>query len=372
MKNTGIRKDRKIRIAKIARAIDNCVWPPDDFGFTRINAQKYLAPITPRYKHDLNWLVEHGYLEIDDFSVPGLRSNGYKLLKWPDFEFNVASVVDDPEPEFAASDHYLEPFRHMMLDMAQIRPENHELPVVKRWAANDFRPSKRKHGRLYTALTSMPVVVRRGLVIDEQPAVEVDIKTAQPYFVAILSGDSQMYRDVKSGDFYDLFQMSRDKAKEYWGRLVHSGSVWQAKRINKHRNAFALKYPVAFEWLLEQEWRLRHQLSNQKVAHTLFHAESSVMIDEVLEQLLQDGHIAGSIHDSIIASHKDGNRVASLIKKKCRAIFGAAPQVTIKSVLDHPKWKPKRRKYKKKNRVVSSRQHPSSEDLTSPKRPANK
>jgi hypothetical protein len=348
MKNYGIRRDRQIRIAKIARAIDNCVWPPDDFGFTRINAEKYLARITPRYKDDLKWLVEHRYLEIDEFFVPRLRSNGYKLLKWPDFEFDIASVVDDPEPEYAAPEQYLAPFRHMTLDMAQIRPENHELPVVKRWVANDFRPSKRKDGRLYTALTSMPVVVRRGLVIDGQPAVEVDIKTAQPYFVAILSGDSQMYRAVKSGDFYELFGMSRDKAKEYWGRLVHSGSVWDAKRITKHRHVFALKYPLAFEWLLEQEWRLRHQLTDQKVAHTLFHAESNVMIDHVLDQLLQDGCIAGSIHDSIITSQKNGNKVAKLIKKKCKDVFGAAPQVTIKSVLEHPEWKPKKNRRKKK------------------------
>lgn len=318
-----MRADRKVRLSRIVRAIDDCVWPRDEFGFVRINAAKHLKPVSSRYNEDLRWLEENGYLERDKFYVPGKQSNGYRLLRWPDFAICGEKPVD----------RYTEPFRSMPLDLAQIWHSLHDLPSVVRWQNGDFGLSVRKGGRLYTPLTSMRKSVRRGLTINGRPACEVDIRSAQPFFVAALSGDRDLLGVVLNGDFYSFFGISRRKAKEYWGRMVHSGDVWLAPRLKRHRERFALLFPLAFEWLLEQEWRLKHSLTDRKVAHVLFEAESRLVIDGVLESLLDQGVVCGSVHDSIIC--EDGPFVADLIRRKSEELLGVAPPVSVRSVLEN-------------------------------------
>lgn len=311
-----------MRMLNVLREIGNSHLPTDEYGFVRVNSSK-LSKISRRYYEDLDWLEEHGYLERDRFFVPGVRSNGFKLLRWPEIDV----------PAAKGPDRYCLPFLSMPLDLTQIWHSLHEHPSVVRWQNGDFGESVRKSGRLYTALTSMRKSVRRGLTIDDRAAYEVDIRSAQPFLVAALSGDREMLQSVLAGDFYSFFGISREKAKEYWGRMVHSGNVWNAPRLKRHRERFALLYPLAFEWLLEQEWRQKHSLCGN-VANILFGAESRLIVDGVLEVLLNKGVICGSIHDSIVC--EDGQFVAELIRGKSLELFGVAPAIAIRSVLEHP------------------------------------
>jgi hypothetical protein len=84
-------------IAGVFRCIDRHDRTPDDYDYYRISSKELKkGAYSGKYKPVIDWLVENGCIEVDDFYISGSRFKGYKVARRPDVAFDAPE--DEPSP----------------------------------------------------------------------------------------------------------------------------------------------------------------------------------------------------------------------------------------------------------------------------------
>ena len=201
-----------------------------------------------------------------------------------------------------------------------------------------FFCSDPKTGRVFSNISNFPRELRGTLMIDRQPTVEVDIKCAQPLFLAGLYEDGEPEKEkfldvVLNKDFYTWLGEksgakwdSRDLLKEkifiqvFFDRLRQfeekDGRLWIG---------FKEQFPV-----LSKAIKGVKTPDHSALALRLQSIEAKVMISGAAQELLGEGIPIATVHDSIICKEGDKDRVVEAIKSNCKRVMGVEPQVSVK------------------------------------------
>ena len=331
-----MRRDRKKRISDILGVIDGEPWPVDDWGFSRVGAE-YFYEVSPRYKRDIDWLEQNGFLEVDDFYVPGVRSKGYRLLEYPFGEPDDAPL-GDPFLENTRDDLRRFTFpSDVSIESDKTCPEKASGDLARQERQVEYWRGKNRgnvrisdNGRMWTRLTSLSKRLRPQLLLDGEPVVEVDNKCCQPWMLAIASRDDELLAAVEADQFYCVLHADRDRAKEYFGRVFLTGSeykgdsrgdrtgprFWNDRPMTGRRREMAERFPDAWEWSVQV--RLRGPGTSAKLQQM----ESRLVVQNVAPELLRRGIPMGTVHDCVVCKVSDAEEVAGLMKAESLRLFG--------------------------------------------------
>lgn len=199
-------------------------------------------------------------------------------------------------------------------------------------------------GRVHYAATNCPKGLRRRLVIDGEPLVEIDVSACQPFLAAsiydgIIGGGSERGRylaDVTGGGFYEQigevanFQGCRDDLKK--GILADcffsSGEQFEASRISA---AFCGIYPILGDELRRGKEKLRPWQGDAALALRLQSAESRIFIDDVMPTAAakyRDEPVF-PIHDAVMTSSAAAAGMKAVIEESFDRSFGSVPRLNV-------------------------------------------
>ena len=330
-----MRRDRRKRISEIVSVIDGESWPVDEWGFSRVGA-KHFDDISPRYKQDIEWLEQNGFLEVDDFYIPEVRPKGYRLLEYPFGELDDVPL-NNPFLERVRDDLRRFTFPDdVPVESDKTCPEKARGDLARQERQVEYWRGKNRgnvriseNGRLWSKLTSLSKKLRPQLLLDGEPVVEVDIKCCQPWLLAVASRDEELLAVVEADQFYPTLHADRDRAKEYFGRVFLTGRdypgdtrgdrtgprFWNDCPMSGRRREMAERFPDAWEWSLQV--RLRGPGTSAKLQQM----ESRLIVQGVAPELLRRGIPMGTVHDCVVCRTTDAEEVACLIKAESLRLF---------------------------------------------------
>jgi hypothetical protein len=173
--------------------------------------------------------------------------------------------------------------------------------------------------RAYSNLTNLNKSIRKFLLLDGKPIIEIDIVNAQPLLLLImmcqiqeemkdllnkeiLIKEIEKFREmVESGKFYETIaeatNKTRDQAKTaFYGYLFSRNSESGTKVRNWFKNKFYMIY--------QQLCRIKEENDYRRVAINLQTLESNMIIDYSVDQLRGKKYPMVTIHDSIVTNSK--------------------------------------------------------------------
>lgn len=299
----------------------------DEPEFKAVHSRNFAA-VDRGYRRHLDTLERTGLVEIDMHYVVGEKSRGYRIADSLDFHEGRPVTA-----EAKSARHYSSPFNKTLcqfdLDFKTVADEyegnSYSRLPIERWIGKDFvRKKRRDNQRLYTSMTFLPKKVRQHLTVDGEPVAEVDIKTAQPFFVAVLAGDTDLQEFITSGgDFYDTIFDGDDRAekKKRWGMLCFWAKRKTSSLTKAARQSLKDKFPQTYRYIFS--------VDRLDLVRELFRVESSLMVDKVLPDILSAGSTAATVHDCVICPTSDAEIVKERIEDRGKEQFGISPIVEI-------------------------------------------
>lgn len=208
--------------------------------------------------------------------------------------------------------------------------------------------------RIYSTITSMPSHLRKYLLLEGRPLVQIDLKNAQillsvPLIIkeyqrkhgelCIIPDDILMFKELaETGCFYehvafnagieDLGHIKREAFKEQFFK-----QIWYSKKRSwnsKLKTSFIDDFPNVWDAINSlkcEDYRL--------FAINLQKFEAQIFIDEVLAELYKRKITALSIHDSIVISNVDDLYLAEELLRTALLKHGLNPTFKIEGVEEY-------------------------------------
>lgn len=189
-------------------------------------------------------------------------------------------------------------------------------------------------GRVTYVPNLIPQALRRTILIDGDPIVEVDVVSSQPRLaLTLLSNNHPEYVAFKelldSGTLYEVVAgwtaniWKKDELKPQFFRQIlygdkhahHTYPLWQE---------FQARYPH-FASIIEREKRTDRRVLPIKLQSI----ETQIMLNGVVDECATLQIPVINIHDGIGTKLKDVNEVSQLIHKHWTGITGSAPKIRI-------------------------------------------
>ncbi|MBO0593130.1 hypothetical protein I2486_17140 [Cellulophaga sp. E16_2] len=196
--------------------------------------------------------------------------------------------------------------------------------------------SKNKaNNRIDTNLTFLASELRQFIVGYEEMA-HFDLKNSQPVMFTILLKEhyknantalkleiDDYYKHTTEGKWYERLQKlycnSREESKDLWMRMAYS----ENKHFRKEKNVFKNFYPEINAILESYKVKNHGDFSNK-----LTQIESSVFIDGICRELVNQGIIPYTIHDSVIVPKKDKDKTLEIMGKVLKQHLGVIPVIS--------------------------------------------
>lgn len=197
-----------------------------------------------------------------------------------------------------------------------------------------FTAGRKKSGRVFYPVTSLPAALRPCLLLDKQPTVELDIAACQPSLLATLyppdSPERAAYLDfVRRPDFYEQFARwagqtwTRDECKREVFNQVIYGSAF-CEDDYPLLPPFVQRFPQLAH--LMREIKLGPG-SNSALPLQMQGLESLIVIDGAVGECASREIPVLSVHDSLICRLADGPTVAEVLGKHWVAKTGMPARV---------------------------------------------
>ena len=204
--------------------------------------------------------------------------------------------------------------------------------------------TSKTNGRVYSCVSNLSSNLRKHLTLDGHQVVEVDLASAQPYFLADLWGSKEMKDAVSKGEFYTRMNERSSKpwdlanAENYKRYKQVILSILYAKRQTSFRywgkddynhkpiiDAMEQCYPGVTSYLNGYG----QTYGDNALAIAMQQAESKVFIGNILTSLQNLDIPAVPIHDSIMCRKCDTHLLEEIMRKHLVAATGIDPVLKI-------------------------------------------
>ena len=262
------------------------------------------------------------------------------------------AVLEDLPPElravreclehFSLSEEGLKEFESLKVSKEGWTPEvvgNMQALVDSIQNKNGYLKADKKTGRVYSPITNLPKTLRKHLLIDGKPTVEIDVKSAQISLLSSFYGDithscpeaeweaEQFEAVVTFGDIYSYLShgITREQAKKELITAI-MGEVKHQFCFEAFRN-FAECFPILAELITRSKKR-----DYKNVAYRLQKAEADIMIGYVSKKLLEDNIPFANVHDSVVIPADEAAQEATMVhmEEGWKRAIGYCPGVSTK------------------------------------------
>lgn len=202
--------------------------------------------------------------------------------------------------------------------------------------------------RIYSTITSMPSHLRKYLLLNNMPLLQIDLKNAQillsaPLIIdeyrrengsdAIIPNDILMFKELaEKGEFYEYvafnagIDISNRTKREAFKESFYK-HIWYSKCKSwksKLKTSFIDDFPNVWKAINNIKWQ-----DYRTFAINLQKFEAQIFIDEVLAELYNRNITALSIHDSIVTNNIDDLYLAEALLREALLKYGLKPTFKI-------------------------------------------
>ena len=188
-----------------------------------------------------------------------------------------------------------------------------------------------KTGRVHCSINSLSKHIRQHLSFFGEPAVEIDLASSQPYFLASLSGNRAMTEAVSCGEFYTRINEKLNTPRDLdhpgtygefkqavlasiYARPINGHNYWEDKN---HTNLpIMLAMDQAYRGITQFTQIYRHEHGDTALPIAMQRLESGIFINGVLATLQLEEVPAIPIHDSILCRLSDADYIETLIHQQ--------------------------------------------------------
>lgn len=251
-----------------------------------------------------------------DFRNAIRAAKGQKLLKYPELETSVESIAAGYIASINAFSSQTDKYVKFHLD----------------------KKGKRGTNRVYTNVTNLKSIWRQDIRIDGEKVYNVDIRCSQPCLLAILYGSSEADQKEKAlfvefvtkKDFYAELAagappevtLTREQAKKQTFTLMFGKNRTMGKQ--PLFKALLKIFPI-----LARRIRLAKASNYKDLSFILQSIESDIMVLGVMNELMERGIRALSIHDSILCKEQDIPAVKEIISRHFESVTGFKPVLKV-------------------------------------------
>lgn len=186
--------------------------------------------------------------------------------------------------------------------------------------------------RIDTNLTNMSSDLRQ-FIIGYENMVYLDLKNSQPVLFNILLKDylinatedlkkeiEQYFNLTINGSWYEhlqeLYDISRKESKDLWMKIAYSKN----KSYKEDKKVFKEVYPNIYKIISSQKTK-----NHAEFAIKLQQIESSIFIDGICRELVNQGIVPFTIHDAVIVNKKDKKQAIEIMESVFRDVLGVVP-----------------------------------------------
>jgi len=307
-------------------------WAGYRRDWIRLNSRILKSQYGSLYVHILDWLIQHGQLELwKNYSV-GIKSKTYRLTAsakaqpilaasievptklvqiyqddldtnedWIKLELieSLKRVQIDRDHALAWCDRHLEKGTIQHLSNTMSINRIHSGTIYSHWD---------RWGRLHTNFTSLKKELRQGfLSVNGNKLVELDIQNSQPFFLWLLmresgsNGDKGYTDAVFTGKIYEQlatdFDITRKEAKVLIYRVLFGRN-----RGTKCDQWFQKAWPETYKWIIEFKKECK---SYKALAQQLQFRESQFIFHNLIPEIYSWHKLTiVTVHDSIMFEEK--------------------------------------------------------------------
>lgn len=196
--------------------------------------------------------------------------------------------------------------------------------------------SKNKtNNRIDTNLTFMASELRQ-FIIGYDDMVYLDLKNSQPALFNILLKDylinatedlkkeiEQYFNLTINGNWYEhlqeLYGISRKESKDLWMKIAYSKN----KSYKEDKKAFKEVYPNIYKIISSQKTK-----NHAEFAIKLQQIESSIFIDGICRELVNQGIVPFTVHDAVIVNKEDKKQAIEIMESVFKDILGVVPVIS--------------------------------------------
>lgn len=343
------------------------------------------------YRKYLNDLIQNGIIETDNFYIKGEKARGYRLTeKYRYQKFRKVEITDrelikrvtkrkmeykNKMTENENINYIYECMNEIILDydnaynwieqnvteIDKYVSYNISLDLINE--ANYFFIVDDTAGRIHNNFTNLPKDLRPFLSYNKQPLIEVDIANSQPFFFNVLierymrdreydninlsyvynkgidvsylrEDDIKLYRELTcQGRFYEYLRDQFDAYERYESRDDFKRTVFakifysqeNENYIYEERRKFRKLFPRVAEII---KYYKKDDYKN--LAIQLQRVEAEIIIHKIIPKLAEENIWAITIHDSILTTKKEAERVKQIMLNTIQDQLNLQPKIRIK------------------------------------------
>lgn len=220
--------------------------------------------------------------------------------------------------------------------------------VLQQLLTGNWCAKQKDRERLYTPVTWLSSPLRRTLTLQGNPVAQVDIANANPLILSALArkhignAAGSFVLACEKGELYSILAadagVGRHTAKRDVQRFLNSHNPRQIQ------HADALPVSQSFQRLYPDVAGFIDGLrrSGKGATFGLCSRQEAEIVLPLVADLIDAGTPALSIHDAVMATEKDAERVAGRLARRIRSILGTACtlKVTLPNGTEHT-WQPR-------------------------------